>query len=127
MTLDDFWAMPEIYKSLPLTFPPGNQKFTKISVICNECKRNIFGIDFRGYVIPINAPGDYRNAPKVIAYHLEGYGYCCKKITVADYIFREDMTMTGLNPDSGEEKTWGMRKLTRWERFVDFFKKEKSL
>jgi hypothetical protein len=122
-TREEFYAMPKVSTYLPLTFEPGKQRWTNFVVECGRCKTDVGDEDTRGYAVPLSgAPGTYRDAPTVVAYHVTAQALCprCSLLKTADYVLRDDMTLTGFDPGgSGKEGTWGMRKLTLWERIVD--------
>lgn len=121
MTLDEFHALPVVMTFFPLTFGSGKQKWTQFQVHCNDCDRVIPKDQTRG-TVELAPWGNYRLMST--RYEVIAHGLCpgCNRLTTAHYILHEDMTLTGIHPKTGEMARWGMRKLTWWEKVVDWFK-----
>ncbi len=123
MTHDEFYAMPKISTYFPLTFETGKQKWTNFVVQCGRCEKDVDDEDTRGFAVPLfTASSAYRSMPTLTAWHVVAQALCprCELLTTADYVLRADMTLTGRTPDGSKETTWGMRKLTFWERIIDW-------
>jgi len=121
MTRDEFYAMTKIVDYLPLTFETGRQKWTVFAIECSRCKKVVGEDDTRGFVVPL-FKDSYREHV-LVAYHVTADALCqtCNLLTPGDYVLHANMTLTGRDPRDGVERTWGMRRLTLWERFVDRF------
>lgn len=115
MTLDEFNQLPVVMSFFPLTFESGRQKWMKFEVQCNDCDRTVPRERTRGLVDKHVITAGYRSVTstscQVIAHAL-----CpdCEKLTTACYVLHEDMTLTGLHPETGQASRWNMRKLTAW-------------
>jgi len=126
MTLDEFKAMPIIMSFFPLTFESGIQKWTVFEVRCNSCNRLIAPEQTRGFV-DRQVQSNYRTI-QTMSYQITAHALCpkCNKLTTANYILHEDMTLEIDVNKTGEEKRWRMRKLTTWQRFTNWLKSFKK-
>jgi hypothetical protein len=120
MTLEEFYELPTIMSYFPLTFVSGRQKWTNFEISCNECKKPIPQDKTRGEVAKLFGEG-YRSVK--VDYEVVAHGLCpyCDKLTTARYTLHEDMTLTGHHPKTREMSRWGMRKLTWWEKLLEWF------
>lgn len=128
MTFDEFEAMPIIMDSFPLTFSSGQQKFTNCVIRCNDCNRPVaYGMTRGSVEKEITYSNSYRDGRNFTHYRVIAYALCefCNKVTTAICLLHEDMTITDIHPKTKEEKRMKMRKLTRWEKFVKWYKNEK--
>lgn len=93
MTLDEFNALPVIMSFFPLTFITGNQRWTKFSVACNNCRSHVPTELTRGHVDQ-EVLGDYRI--NTVDYRVTAHALCpaCNKLTTALYTLHEDMTIS---------------------------------
>lgn len=123
MTLDEFNELPVIMSFFPLTFETGRQRWTNLEVKCNDCDQTVPTDRTRGYVDREVVCDGYRLV-KETRYSVTAHALCpsCNRLTTATYLLHEDMTLTGIHPKTGAESRWGMRRLTWWERLVDWCK-----
>lgn len=127
MTRDEFEALPRIWSFFPLTFNTGRQRWTEFRVQCAECKKMIPDDATRGSVDRTMTGDSYRTVQST-SYQVVAHALCpkCNKLTTATYVLHEDMTCTGIDSETGEYSRWKMRKKTRWEKFVDWWRGEKK-
>lgn len=121
MTREEFDEMPVIMSFFPLRFATGRQCWTNFVVSCNDCGWKVPEDQTRGFV-EREVTGGYRTTST--SYSVVAHALCpaCNKLTTAVYLLHEDMTCTGISPATGEKACWQMRKLTLWEKIVDFTK-----
>jgi hypothetical protein len=124
MTLDEFHELPTIMSYFPLTFVSGRQRWTNFELNCSDCDRVIPHDATRGEVSKLFG-GGYRSVK--VDYEVVAYGLCpaCDKLTTARYTLHEDMTLTGHHPKTGEAARWKMRKLTWWEKLLEWFERKR--
>lgn len=117
--------MPEVLSQFPLRFEgKGKACFTHFSVQCGDCKSEVPQSQTRGYAVPTRKGATYRD-PGTPAYEVVAQALCptCDKLTTAEYVLgvtaKGELFASGRSSKTGEERHWGFRKLSWWERFKE--------
>lgn len=112
VTLAEFHALPTIASFFPITYAQGG-RWTTFDVRCNDCGRMVPSESTRGSV-EREIKGDYRSSH--VHYRVTAFALCptCVKMTKATYVLRDDLTIEGEDPRTGERALWGPIRKRRW-------------